>query len=149
MLLVGWKTQSPTVYSMLKGRFMFETYFTSILCALILGGETEVAHQYSVGYEMHHVRVDCEIASHVLEVGLDKRSSLDSVQQALFAAGLTGKSPMVVIIDTDGREGQYELRIRRAAKMAGVEYRVYQKDFLIRWQMTEYLRNYPSIAAGV
>lgn len=128
---------------------MFETYFTSILCALLLGGETEVAHPYNVGYDMHHIRVDCENSSHVLEVGLDKRSSLDSVQQALFAAALTGKDPMVVMIDTDGHEGQFELRIRTVAAMAGVEYRVYQKDFLIRWQMTDYLRHMPELVAGI
>ena len=128
---------------------MFESYFTSILCALLLSGETEVAHPYSVGYDLHHIRVDCENTSHVLEVGLDKRSSLDSVQQALFASQLTGKQPMVVIIDTDGREGPFELRIRKAAEMAGVEYRVYKKDFLIRWQMTAYLRNLPVPRTGV
>lgn len=128
---------------------MFETYFTSILCALLLGGETEVAHPYNAGYDLHHIRVDCENPSHVMEMGLDRRSSLDSVQQALFAASLTGKLPMVVLIDTDGREGPFELRIRKAAEMAGVEYRVYKKDFLIRWQMTEYLRNMPAALAGV
>ncbi|MCI2397852.1 hypothetical protein [Aliiroseovarius subalbicans] len=120
---------------------MYEGNFTAILCSLLLGGETEVRHPYNVGYDLHFIRVDCENDSHVLEVGLDKRSSLDSVQQALFAASRTGKAPMVVMIDTDGREDQYEYRVRTAAKMAGVEYRVYDKDFLIRWQMTDYLRN--------
>ena len=37
------------------------------------------------------------------KVGLDRRSSLDSVQQALFYASLTGKMPAVVIYDTDGK----------------------------------------------
>ncbi len=128
---------------------MFESYFVSILCSLLLGGESEVRHPYNVGYDLHHIRVDCENPSHVIEVGLDRRSSLDSVQQALFAAHLTGKLPMVVLIDTDGREGPFELRIRKAAKSAGVEYRVYKKDFLIRWQMTSYLRNMPAPEAGV
>ncbi len=119
---------------------MFESYFTAILCSLLLGGEDEVRHPYNVGYDMHFIRVDCENDTHVLEVGLDKRSSLDSVQQALFAAHVTGKIPMVVMIDTDGREDRFEYRIRTAAQMAGVEYRVYDEDFLIRWQMTAYLR---------
>lgn len=128
---------------------MGELFFASILCSLILGGESEVTHPYGVGFDLHRIRTDCETPHEVLEIGLDKRSSLDSVQQALFAAHLTGKAPMVVMIDTDGREGPYELRVRVAAEMAGVEYRSYQGDFLIRWQMTDYLRNYPRPDAGV
>lgn len=127
---------------------MFEGHFTAILCSLLLSGEAEVRHNYDVGYEQGFIRVDCETPGAVLEVGLDKRSSLDSVQQALFAAHLTGKAPMVVMIDTDGHEDRYEFRIRTAARMAGVEYRVYKRDFLIRWQMTEYLRNFPAVGAG-
>ena len=56
------------------------------------------------------------------EGGLDKRSSLDSVQQALFFASLTGKQPAVVIYDTDGRIGPYEHRIRVACEMVGVRF---------------------------
>ncbi len=128
---------------------MFETALTAILCGLILGGETEVSHAYNVGYDLHRIRVDCETDTEVIEVGLDKRSSLDSVQQALFSARLTGKAPVVVMIDTDGREGPFELRIRMAAEMAGVTYRLYQKDFLIRWQMTHYLRERVELAAMI
>ena len=57
-----------------------------------------------------------------MEGGLDKRSSLDSVQQALFAATLSGKIPVVVIYDTDGVEGRYEYRIRNAAERANVAF---------------------------
>ena len=55
----------------------------------------------------------------VYEGGLDKRSSLDSVQQALFYSHVTGKRPAVVIYDTDGREGRFEYRIRIACRKAG------------------------------
>ena len=103
-------------------------------------GETEVTHGYSAGYDLHRIRVDCETESEVFEVGLDKRGALDSLQQALFAAHLTGKRPVVVIIDRDGRVGPYETRIKAAADMAGVEYRSLKRDFLIRWQMTQWLR---------
>jgi hypothetical protein len=126
----------------------FESELAGILCAMILGGETEVSHAYSVGYDLHRIRVDCETADRVVEVGLDKRSSLDSVQQALFAASLTGKTPVVALIDTDGREGPYELRIRTAAKMAGVEYRSYSRHALIRMQMTWWLRSLGQTAPG-
>ena len=57
--------------------------------------------------------------------GLDKRSSLDSVQQAMFFATLTGKQAGVVIFDTDGVEGRYEFQIRTVAELAGVEYIAY------------------------
>ena len=59
--------------------------------------------------------------------GLDKRSSLDSVQQALFFSHVTGKRPVVVIYDTDGREGRFEYRIRIACRKAGVRYEVFRK----------------------
>lgn len=122
---------------------MGEVALAYILCALILGGETETRHGYSAGYDLHYIKVDCETDSHVFEIGLDKRSSNDSLHQALFAAELSGKIPAVVMIDTDGREDQYELQVRKVAEATGVDYEVYDKDFLIRWQMTEYLRNFP------
>ena len=111
---------------------MFESHFIAMMCGLVLGGEPEVVHAYSVGFDLHRIRVDCETESHVIEVGRDTRSSLDSIQQALFAAQLTGKEPMVVLVDTDEREGPFELRVRTVAEMVGVEYRVYGEDFLVR-----------------
>ncbi len=62
---------------------------------------------------------------HKILGGLEKRSSLDSVQQALFFSHLTGKAPGVVIFDTDGAEGPYEYRIRIVAELAGVRYENY------------------------
>ena len=63
--------------------------------------------------------MDCETADTVDEGGLDKQSSLDSVQQALFAAHLTGKKPAVVIYTTDGKIGRYAHRIKVACERAG------------------------------
>lgn len=123
---------------------MGELELAAILCSLILGGEAEVRHPYSAAYDLHYVIVDCETDTTVYEVGLDKRSSTDSLHQALFAAHLTGKSPGIVMIDTNGREDQYEFQVRTVAEAAGVDYFVYDKDFLVRWQMTDYLRNYPA-----
>ena len=121
---------------------MNELGLAAIFCTLIAGGETEVTHAYSAGYDLHRIRVDCETGDEVIEVGLDKRSALDSVQQALFAAHLTGKKPVILIIDRDGRMGPYETRIQIAARAAGVEFRSISYDFLIRWQMTSWLRSY-------
>ncbi len=50
------------------------------------------------------------------------------------------------MIDRDGRTGPYETRIKAAAQMVGVEYREMDADFLIRWQMTSYLRAYPAVS---
>ena len=66
--------------------------------------------------------MDCETADTVYEGGLDKRSSLDSVQQSLFAAFLTGKEPAVIVYDTDGKIGPYEHRIQVACERAGVAF---------------------------
>ena len=56
------------------------------------------------------------------EGGKDTRSSLDSVQQAIFFAFITGKEPAVVIYDTDGKMGRFEHRIETACEMVGVEF---------------------------
>lgn len=128
---------------------MSESILAPIICALLLGGESEVRHPYQSGYDMTRIQVDCETDTHVVEIGLDKRSSMDSLHQALFAAHVTGLKPMVIIIDTDGKQGPYEYQIKTVSQAAGVEYEIYSKDFLIRWQMTQYLRSYkPAQDAG-
>ncbi len=99
-----------------------EADFNEKFCAEV-GGEQETRHDYTYGAgKTGYVLVDCETDTQVWEGGLDKRSSLDSVQQSLFFAALTGKQPGIVIYDTDGEEGQYEFQIRLAAELAGVEY---------------------------
>ena len=87
-----------------------------------VGGEREVRHPYVYPSGVSYIRVDCETEDTVYEGGKDSRSSLDSVQQALFASAVTGKQPAVVIYDTDGRTGRYEHRIRTACNMAGIEF---------------------------
>ena len=94
-------------------------------CAAV-GGVTETRHTYTYDGGDSYVRVDCETDTTVYEGGLDKRSSLDSLQQALFFSALIGKQPAVVIYDTDGREGRFEYRIRTACEKAGVRYEVFR-----------------------
>ena len=94
-----------------------ETYYNRIFCDQV-GGRTEVSKSYKLG----KVIVDCETRTNVYESGLDKRSSLDSLQQALFFQVLTGKKPVVVIYDTDGKIGIYEYQIQSACLKADVQY---------------------------
>ena len=68
-----------------------------------VNGETATRHGYTSAGGRGYVEVDCETGTMVYEGGLDKRSSLDSVQQALFFSHVIGKRPAVVIYDTDGR----------------------------------------------
>ncbi len=63
---------------------MNELGLAAIFCALIAGGEAETQHGYSAGYDLHRIRVDCETADEVIEIALDKRGALDSVQQHAF-----------------------------------------------------------------
>lgn len=126
-----------------------ELELTAILCSLILGGETEVSHAYSVGYDLHRIFVDCETETAVFEMGLDKRSSLDSVQQAIFAGSLTGKEPVVVLFDTDGREGQFELRVRTVSDLAGVDYLTWDADALLRHEAAVEPHPAPAPTTGV
>jgi len=95
-------------------------------CALV-NGEAATRHGYTSAGGRGYVQVDCETGTMVYEGGLDKRSSLDSVQQALFFSHVTGKRPAVVIYDTDGREGRFEYRIRIACRKAGVRYEVFRR----------------------
>ncbi|MGR3483952.1 MAG: hypothetical protein ACU0BF_01275 [Paracoccaceae bacterium] len=118
-----------------------ELELAAILCLQVLGGEPETRSYFDVVDDRHHVRVDCETDTHVIEVGLDDtRSSYDSLHQALFAAHRTGKAPMVVIVDTNGRLENAEYQVETVARAAGVAYAVYDRDFLLRWQMTEPFR---------
>lgn len=98
-----------------------EAYHNQLFCAEV-GGQTEIRHSYKHANGISHIKVDCETSDTVYEGGLDKRSSLDSVQQALFFASLTGKKPAVVIYDTDGILGRFEHRIMKACELAGVQF---------------------------
>ena len=102
-----------------------EDAYNRRFCAAV-GGVTETRHTYTYDGGSSYVKVDCETGTTVYEGGLDKRSSLDSLQQALFFSALTGKAPAVVIFDTDGREGRFEYRIRTACEKAGVLYEVFR-----------------------
>ncbi len=102
--------------------FANETEYNRAL-ALAVSGQTEVAHIYRTAYGTRGtIYVDVETDDYVIEGGLDKRSSLDSVQQVAFAAALTGKIPLIVIYDTDGREGKYEYKIRIAAEKLNIKF---------------------------
>ena len=97
-----------------------EDDFNDSLCQTI-GGDREVRRYYTYGDDQEgYVSVDCETNIYVIEGGLDRRSSLDSLQQALFFSVLTSKTPAVVIYDTDGSVGRYEHRIQAASEKVGV-----------------------------
>lgn len=102
-------------------KLLSENDYNALFCASV-GGKTETRHEfeYPTGYSF--VKIDCETEEYVYEGGLDKRSSLDSVQQALFFGFLTGKAPAVVIYDRDGKVGRFEYRIKTACERAGVRY---------------------------
>ena len=60
--------------------------------------------------------------------------------KAVFAAEKTGKQPMVVILDTNGIEEAAEYQVETVARRLGIDYVVYDADFLLRWQMTQLFR---------
>ena len=92
-----------------------------------LGGRTEVSFNYNYNLKgssplVASVRVDVVTNEYVIEGGLDKRSSLDSIQQAVFASTITGKKPAVAIYDTNGMWGKFEHRIWSSAKKLNVKF---------------------------
>lgn len=122
---------------------MVENAFALLLCNLLLGAETEARHEFANIGDERAIRVDCETPTHVIELGLDEKpSNRDSIHQAVFAAHLTGKAPMVLLIDTDGEEGRYEYEMRIVATRLGVTYGVCKAGFLQRWAATAGLRGY-------
>ena len=87
-----------------------------------LNGQTEVRLNYTTRDNVNgYILVDIVTKTYVIEGGLDKRSSLDSLQQAIFASTLTGKMPAVALYDTDKVVGKYEHRIIEAATSIGVK----------------------------
>lgn len=120
---------------------MFEADIIPIICMTLLGGVPEYRVDYDLQDGSHYVRVDCLTDTHAIEIGLDnRRSSYDSVHQAVFYGDLTGRMPFVIIVDTDRREDNTEYQVERVARQLGVDYRVYDLDYLIRMQMTAWLR---------
>ena len=119
LMLILFPLSAPT-----KDKYT-EADYNKIYCDLI-GGKTEVRHAYTTDAgEAGYIIVDCETATEVIEGGLDKRSSLDSIQQALFFGYLTGKKPVVVIYDTDGIEGKIEYRLRIVTKLTGIAFTIF------------------------
>lgn len=94
------------------------------MLAASLGGKTEVSIPFKTEGSgiSSEVRIDIVTDEYVIEGGLDKRSSLDSIQQALFASSQTGKKPAVAIYDTDSIWGVYEHRIWVAAKAVNIKF---------------------------
>ena len=103
-----------------------EDYYNMCL-ANQLGGRTEVSFNYNYNLKgssplVASIRVDVVTDEYVIEGGLDKRSSLDSIQQAVFASTISGKKPAVAIYDTNGFWGKFEHRIWSAAKKLNVKF---------------------------
>jgi hypothetical protein len=120
-----------------------ESIYISLLCGLLGGAEPETTHFFDVyGYARpRYIRVDCETPTHVIEIGLDERvSARDSVHQAALAASFTGKAPWVILIDTDGAEGRFELEMRHVTRLLGVAYTLCSAGFLESWSATAGLR---------
>ena len=107
--------------------------FFNLSLAGKLGGQTEVTFDYEYAKFgntklVGSIRVDVVTDDYVIEGGLDKRSSLDSIQQAVFASTIADRKPAVAIYDTDGVWGKYEHRSWFAAKELGVRF-IWFKDF--------------------
>jgi hypothetical protein len=100
-----------------------ENYFNNLLAQRLNGArEVNLEYQLPNGTTTNYVVIDIVTDRFVIEGGLDKRSSLDSIQQALFASTLSGKKPAVAIYDTDGKWGKYEHRIFEATKKIGMTF---------------------------
>lgn len=127
-----------------------EATYVSLLCSLLGGAEPELRHYFDVhGYDRpRNIRVDCETPTHVIEMGLDERSSSrDSVHQAVLAAHFTGKAPLVILIDRDGDEGRYELEMRFVTDLLDVAYVRCSAGFLESWSASAGLRTAPAFEA--
>ncbi|MGR3493131.1 MAG: hypothetical protein ACU0DW_13825 [Shimia sp.] len=123
---------------------MTEADLIVLICSFFFKSDvSEHRVPFEVGVASSFIKPDCETDTLVIEVGKDGHSSLDSIQQALFAHLQTGKQPVVFIVDMDGKIGPYEYRIQTVAKHVGVTYQRMSSDFLQRHAMTSYMRERP------
>ena len=123
---------------------MGEVAIAAALCGLLAGSAEETYHYFDVNWERRHIEVDCETPTHVIEIGLDEKpGARDSIHQALLAADLTDlkkKDPAVILIDRDGREGKYELEMRRVTGLLGMAYATCSDRWIETWQARRGLR---------
>ncbi len=115
---------------------MSEIAIAAALCGLLAGSATETEHHFDVNWEDRHIEVDCETATHVIEIGLDEKpGSRDSVHQAVLASYLTGfqKIPAVILIDRDHKEGKYEVEMRRVTRALGLAYATCSDKWIDPW----------------
>lgn len=112
-----------------------EDAYNRRFCAAV-GGVTETRHTYTYEGGNSYVKVDCETGTTVYEGGLDKRSSLDSLQQTLFFNALTGKTPAVVIFDTYGKEQNIKAAVRVVIRTLNDSFNRINEMNLIRVIMT-------------
>lgn len=120
---------------------MGEVELAALICAFLAGSADEQRQYFDINGMRRHVRVDCETDTHVIEIALDaKPSARDSLHQALFYAHLTGKQPLVIIIDRDGYEGRFEYELRQTTAMTGMAYASCSEDFVVKWATTRGLR---------
>lgn len=90
--------------------------FYNMALARKLDGETEATFEYEYDVKGHtpliaSIQIDIVTDEYVIEGRKDKRSGLDSIQQAVFASTLADKKPAATIYDADGRWGKYENRV--------------------------------------
>jgi len=98
-----------------------ENYYNNIFCDS-LNGKRETRHYYKYSAKQSFIKIDCETEDYVYEGGLDKRSSLDSIQQAVFFSILTNKKPAIVVFDTDNVYGKYEYRLKTVADKLKIKF---------------------------
>jgi len=84
-----------------------EATYIAMLCGSYWGGEMEVRYDFGGSYNV----IDCVTENHVIEFGLDKSSSRDSIVQAVVAGHVLGKTPIVFIVDQDQKLQKHELEI--------------------------------------
>jgi len=113
---------------------MNEIQITALICSLLGGGDAETRQKLAPELDGAYIKIDCETPTHVIEVAKDNTNrARDSVQQAVFASVLTGKVPMVIVIDTDGKSDRYQYELQVVTKALGIEFGVCRESFIVRW----------------
>lgn len=117
-----------------------ETFYNSRLSKQLNGIEEKRYDYITQSGESGYILVDVDTEAYVIEGGLDKRSSLDSLQQALFASVVSNKKPAIAIYDTDNFLGKFEFRIFSAAKRARVDVFWVRKEKIIFLNYSEEIK---------
>lgn len=126
-----------------------EPFLAGYICAVLMGGASEVRTDIALRDDAGYIRGDCVTDTHYIEIGFDNTASArDSIVQAVSGAVLRDLEPMVIVIDRDGVEDTHQWELEVTAARADVDFQVVQLNQVLRLVMSHHFRMIRAGQAG-